>query len=81
MTRTTLQNVDYVSIEEDALLLTKILDWYGGDFVDPQYRGSEETLAEFVRKYATAEVASFIDSRGGEVPIRFRDYVWTLNKP
>lgn len=81
VTRTTLQNVDFVSIEEDALLLTKILDWYGGDFVDPQFRGSEETLEEFVRKYATAEVASFIDSRGVEVPIRFRDYVWTLNKP
>ena len=81
VTRSTLQNVDYVSIEEGVLLLTKILDWYGRDFVDPHYRGSEETLAEFVRKYATAEVASFIESRGADAPIRFRHYAWTLNKP
>jgi hypothetical protein len=81
VTRSTLQDVDYVSIEEDVLLLTKILDWYGGDFVNPHYRGSEKTLAEFVRKYATAEVASFIESRGTDLPIRFRYYDWTLNKP
>lgn len=80
-TKAALTSPDYASVENDALVLTKILEWYGGDFINPDYRGSEPTLAQFVRKYADAPVREWIDSRTGDVPIRFRDYDWSLNRP
>ena len=77
-TRHALQNPDYVAIDGDALLVTKILDWYGEDFVNPEYHGSETTLPAFIAKYATEDVAARI-AEG--VNVKFRDYDWGLNKP
>lgn len=79
-TKAALTNPDYVSVEENTLVLTKILEWYGGDFTNPSYRGSEASLPAFIRKYADAPVREWIDSRTGDVPIRFRDYDWNLNR-
>jgi hypothetical protein len=81
VTRNALQNPDYVAVENDTLVLTKILEWYGEDFTNPQYRGSERSLATFVGKYATSEVRDWIDTRENEVPTRFREYDWRLNRP
>jgi hypothetical protein len=47
-TKNALGNEDYVSTEGDGLLLTKIFEWYGEDFVNPEYRGSEKSLPAFV---------------------------------
>jgi len=79
--RNALANPDYVSVEGDALLLTKILEWYGSDFVTPEYRGSEQTLPAFVSKYANPDVRRFLEDRKHEVGVRFRDYDWRLNRP
>jgi hypothetical protein len=76
-----LGNPDYASIEGDALLLTRILEWYGGDFVNPEYRGSETSLPAFVARYANEEVRRFLEERKNEVDVRFRDYDWRLNRP
>jgi len=81
VTRNALTNPDYVSIDNDALLVTKIMDWYGGDFVNPEYKGSEKSLPKFIAKYATAEVRELVASGGDSVSVRFRDYDWGLNKP
>jgi Protein of unknown function, DUF547 len=79
-----LGNPDYATVDSGELLLTKILDWYGSDFVNPDYRGSENTVAAFVRKYANEDVRRFIAeheaSGDGNVPVRFRDYDWRLNR-
>lgn len=75
-----LGNPDYATVEDDALLLTKILEWYGTDFVNPDYRGSEKTLPAFVSKYANEHVRRFLEARKGEVEVRFRDYDWRLNR-
>jgi hypothetical protein len=77
----TLSNPDYASIVEGALLLTKILDWYGSDFVNPEYRGSETSLPAFVARYASPAVRRFLEDRDHQVEVRFRDYDWRLNKP
>jgi hypothetical protein len=75
-----LADPQYVSIEGDFLVLSRILDWYGPDFTSAGYREAEVTVAAFVGKYASEEVRSFIRERG-EVPVRFRDYDWRLNRP
>lgn len=79
--RNVLQNSDYVSVEGNSLVLTKILDWYGSDFTNPEYRGSENSLRAFVRKYASEEVRRAFDENGGELSIRFLEYDWGLNRP
>lgn len=81
VTKNALTNPDYVSIDGDALLVTKIMDWYGGDFVNPAYTGSEKTLQEFIAKYATDEVREFVAARGDIVSVKFRDYEWGMNRP
>jgi hypothetical protein len=78
-TKNALQNEAYVSIEGDALLLTKIFEWYGADFLNPEYQGSERSLPAFVSKYANEDVLRFLGARNGEVEVRFRDYDWRLN--
>ena len=81
VTKNALTNPDYVSVEGDTLLVTKIMDWYGSDFVDPEYIGSEKSLQEFIAKYATEEVRKLIAANGDSVSIKFRDYDWGLNRP
>ncbi len=79
-TTSALRNPDYATIEDGALLLTKILEWYGTDFVNPEYPGSAKSLAAFVSKYASEDVRRFLEERKHEVDVRFRDYDWRLNK-
>jgi len=71
---------DYASVEDEALLLTKILEWYGTDFVNPDYRGSEASLPAFVARYANEDVRRFIEERNSEIEIRFRECGWRLNR-
>ena len=81
VTKATLTNPDYISIEDGSLLVTKIMEWYGDDFVKPDFTGSEKTLQAFIARYATPEVRSFIEKQGEDLTVRFRDYLWDLNRP
>ena len=56
------------------------MDWYGSDFVDPEYIGSEKSLQEFIAKYATAEVRELVAAHADSVSVKFRDYDWGLNR-
>ena len=80
VTKNALTNPDYVSVDGDTLLVTKIMDWYGSDFVDPEYIGSEKSLQEFIAKYATAEVRELVAAHADSVSVKFRDYDWGLNR-
>jgi hypothetical protein len=80
-TTNALSSADYAAIEDGTLLLTRILDWYGSDFVNPDYRGSEKSVPAFVLKYASDDVRRFIEERKLEVEVRSRDYDWRLNRP
>jgi len=80
LTRTTLSSPDYIRVEGDRLEVTKIMEWYGSDFVTVGYKGAEKDLASFIRKYASDEVRNWIEGRGSAVPIEFMSYDWTLNK-
>ncbi len=83
VTRNTLTDPDYVSVDGDALLVTRIMDWYGGDFVNPEYKGSGRSLSEFIAPFATTEVREFVTAHDDNVSVsvKFRDYDWTLNRP
>ncbi|TDI36854.1 MAG: DUF547 domain-containing protein [Acidobacteria bacterium] len=79
--KTTLSDPDYISVEDGALLVTKIMEWYGGDFVNPEFKGSEKTLQAYIAKYSTEKVTSFIEENGENLTVRFRNYDWALNRP
>jgi len=78
--RRTLSSPDYVRIKGDRLLVTKLLDWYGADFVAEGYRGAEKSLPRYIRKYASEEVSRFIDAARGDPPYDFMEYDWSLNR-
>lgn len=81
VTKNALTNPDYVSVDGDVLLVTRIMDWYGDDFVNPEFTGSENTLQEFIAKHATDEVRELVAEQGDAVTVKFRDYEWGLNRP
>ncbi len=57
----------------DTLQVTKIMDWFGGDFNhDP---------AGFVGKYARGGLKKRLEELGGAVEVEYLDYDWSLNKP
>ncbi|WP_158542608.1 DUF547 domain-containing protein [Lujinxingia litoralis] len=78
-TRATLSDPKFVHVDDGELKLTKIMDWYGRDFVDPAFRGSTRTLARYVEVYASDEVRAFIQEHEGDPAISFLDYDWSLN--
>ena len=81
VTKATLTNPDYISIEDGSLLVTKIMEWYGADFVNPEFKGSQKTLQAYIAKYATEEVTAFIKENGENLAVKFRNYDWALNRP
>jgi hypothetical protein len=77
--RRTLSSPDYVRVEGDRLLVTKLLDWFGADFTTPGFHGAEKSLPRYLRKYASDDVARFLDHAAGDPPLTFMDYDWSLN--
>ncbi len=74
----------HVGWEEGHLRLSRIMDWYGLDFVKwfpPDARPTPDrapTLIDYVRLYAPAALMQRL-STGAEVAIVFEEYDWALN--
>lgn len=80
LTRDALSSDDFVRVEGEALVVTKLLEWYGPDFVTNGYKGAEKDLVSFILKYAREEVRDWIESQTSPIDIEFMNYDWTLNK-
>lgn len=59
--------------DKDVIWLSRIFDWFAADFAP-----SGGVLA-FVRRYAPAQEAAWIQGHGGDARVRFLPYDWTLN--
>ena len=79
LTRTTLSSPNYIRVQGNRLEVTKLMEWYGSDFVTVGYKGAEKDLASFILKYANDEVRNWIETQDTPVPIEFMNYDWTLN--
>jgi hypothetical protein len=77
--RRTLQNKRYVRIEGDELHLTKLLNWYHGDFTGADFTPHSKTLAAYVARFGADEVRRFVKKHDGEPSVEFMDYDWALN--
>lgn len=69
--------------EEGTLHLSKILDWFGGDFVrwfpqDRQPRPERPTLVDYLLPYLPLESARYLRQHP-DAKLSFGDYDWSLN--
>ena len=55
----------------NTLFVSKILDWYAGDFRDG--------VLAFVMKYANPDLKKKLEDRAGRIEIEYLPYDWTLN--
>jgi len=78
--RKVLSSPDYIRVEEGRLLVTKIMDWYGSDFVKEGYLGAEKNLADYIKKYAREDVREWIVSQSSPPKPQFMKYDWSLNR-
>ena len=77
--RRTLQDPRYATTQGDTLQLTAILDWYGGDFTNPSFKGHAKTVAAYVAPYASPQVRELIQRHDGAPKVSFLTYDWSLN--
>lgn len=69
--RATLGNPRYARVEGGKLFVTSLLNWYGDDFVAPDWTPHATSIVEFVRRYR--------DDVPPEATVEFLDYDWRLN--
>jgi hypothetical protein len=74
-----LNDPKFTRLEDDTLYLSKLLDWYGDDFTNPEFEPRADSLVEFVARYAEGELGEALAERRGQLQIRFLDYDWALN--
>ena len=67
-TKSFINNPEKNIIKEDQIQLSKILNWYWGDF-----KGKYKSRIEFVNKYSAQQVNE-------DAEVEFLDYDWSLNE-
>jgi hypothetical protein len=74
----------YLRLEDGKLSVSKLLEWYGGDFTAPDADPRADTLQGFIARYAPEDVRHFIEQHtareGAPPPLAFLDYDWALNQ-
>jgi hypothetical protein len=78
-TRAFFADPDNATVRDGKLWLSRILDWYGGDFTAPEAAPRADTLAGFVARYAPESIAAFVQERAGAPEVAFLEYDWSLN--
>lgn len=66
---------NYFEVEKKVAHLSKLLDWYSGDFGE-----SDKEKLLFVSRFLPEETASAIKKNPGEWQIQYTDYNWALNE-
>ena len=72
--REMVNSTDHVRVHNGRLEVSKIFDWYGGDF-----GGSRQDVASYVKSFAAPELLAQIEALGERPKVRYLDYDWSLN--
>ncbi len=75
LTRRNMADPAHTRLEGDDLYVSKVFDWFGGDW------GKKEDRIAFVRKYSSPEQAAKIDQVGSRLDLKYSEWDWTLNDP
>jgi hypothetical protein len=79
-TRAFFADPKYLAVRDGSLFVSRLLDWYGGDFVAEGWKPRGNTLPEFIRQFAPLDVVEFLDAEGGDPDVEFFEYDWSLNQ-
>ncbi len=79
-TKQSLMQPKYAQVKKGTLHLSSLLDWYGKDFTDPEFKGHAESVAQYVARYGDEAVVKLVEEKGAKTPVKFMDYDWNLNK-
>lgn len=74
-----LTDPDNMRMNGGTLELSAYFQWFGKDFTSAGWTGAGRTIPLYVRRYAPPDVARAIEDRGGQPPVRFLPYDWSLN--
>jgi hypothetical protein len=69
-----------VRVERKVLRVSKIMDWYGGDFVASDYADHAPTLVAYLLRHAGPELRRAIEAAGPNPRVDFLEYDWSLNR-
>ena len=78
-----IRDPQHVKVERDSgtLILSKILDWFEGDFTDwykRAYQVEDVRITDYLKIHLAEEDRAFLQTRPG-VTVRYLPYDWTLN--
>lgn len=69
----------HVRIEPARLVVSRIFDWYGGDFTGAEMSPRADGVARYLADFAGAERRRRIEALGPKPRVDFLDYDWSLN--
>ncbi len=69
-------NPRHVSLQGDTLTLSRILEWYGDDFKNPEFKGHAPTLPAYLAAFASPDLAPRLQANPS---VTFSEYDWSLN--
>jgi len=68
-----------VTYEKEGLVVSRLFDWYGGDFTAKGWKGAAPTIPAYIARYAAPDVRWFIQAYKAKPAMVFADYDWSLN--
>ena len=74
-TAAALSQPQHARLEGDTLVLTKLFDWYGGDFTAEGWSPVTASIPAWVAAHGPPELAGAAVAKS----VRFQDYDWALN--
>lgn len=77
-TRQTLAQDRWLRVEGGALHVTKLLDWYGGDFTREGWSPTAPTRQAWLATYGPPAVQAAV-AADPDLPLKFVEYDWALN--
>ena len=78
-TRAALAHPTWLTVEDGALHVTRLLDWYGADFTAEGWSPRAASRAAWLARFGPPEVAAAVQAADGDPELVFLDYDWTLN--
>jgi hypothetical protein len=70
----------HVRVEAGQIKISKIFDWYKGDFVDPSFQGSAASVTDYLLRHARGELKARLQALGPSPRLAYLEYDWGLNK-
>lgn len=70
------RNPRYVAKVDGGVRISRLLDWYGGDFVNPDYHGHAASVPAWLATSAEGELA---EALAADPTVSYFDYDWALN--